>query len=32
MLGDRLPPTAAELTHRGDPYGVSYFVARWDLG
>jgi hypothetical protein len=30
-LGDRLPPTAAELTHRDDPYGVSYFVARWDL-
>ncbi len=31
LLGDRLPPTAAELTHRDDPYGVSYFVARWDL-
>lgn len=32
LLGDRLPPTSAALTHREDPYGVSYIVARWDLG
>lgn len=31
LLGDRLAPTAATLTHRDDPYGVSYLVARWDL-
>lgn len=32
LLGDRLSPVHAELVHREDPYGVSYFVARWDLG
>ena len=32
LLGDRRRPTRAALTHRDDPYGVSYFVARWDLG
>ncbi len=32
LLGDRVGPTHAELTHREDPYGVSYLVARWDLG
>lgn len=32
LLGDRLRPTTAALAHRDDPYGVSYFVARWDLG
>lgn len=31
ILGDRCPPTRAALTHREDPYGVSYLVARWDL-
>ena len=31
LLGDRLRPTTAGLPHRDDPYGVSYFVARWDL-
>jgi hypothetical protein len=31
LLGARRPPTAAALTHRGDPYGVAYVVARWDL-
>jgi hypothetical protein len=31
-LGDRRPPVRAALTHREDPYGVSYLVARWDLG
>jgi len=32
LLGDRRRPAAAALTHREDPYGVSYLVARWDLG
>ena len=32
LLGDRARPTHAALTHREDPYGVSYLVARWDLG
>lgn len=32
LLGVRLRPTRAELLHRADPYGVSYLVARWDLG
>lgn len=32
LLGDRRRPTRAVLTHREDPYGVSYLVARWDLG
>lgn len=31
ILGDRCRPVRAELIHRDDPYGVSYFVARWDL-
>lgn len=25
-------PQSAGLTYRGDPFGVSYFVARWDFG
>jgi len=32
LLGDRVRPIHAALTHREDPYGVSYLVARWDLG
>ena len=32
LLGDRRRPTRARLTHREDPHGVSYLVARWDLG
>lgn len=32
LLGERRRPTAAALTHREDPYGVAYLVARWDLG
>ena len=32
LLGDRCDPVRARLTHREDPYGVSYLVARWDLG
>lgn len=32
LLGGRRPPSHAELRHREDPYGVSYLVARWDLG
>jgi len=32
LLGERLHPTRAALTHREDPFGVSYLVARWDLG
>lgn len=32
LLGERLRPSRAGLTHRDDPYGVSYLVARWDLG
>lgn len=31
LLGDRCGPVRAGLTHREDPYGVSYLVARWDL-
>lgn len=31
LLATRRPPSRAELLHREDPYGVSYFVARWDL-
>ena len=31
ILGDRCDPVRAGLTHRQDPYGVSYLVARWDL-
>ena len=25
-------PEAAGLTYRDDPFGVSYFVARWTVG
>lgn len=32
LLGDRRRPARATLAHREDPYGVSYLVARWDLG
>lgn len=32
LLGDRRRPVRAGLLHREDPYGVSYLVARWDLG
>lgn len=31
LLGGRCRPVRAGLTHREDPYGVSYLVARWDL-
>ena len=31
-LGRRLGVARATLAHREDPFGVSYFVARWDLG
>ena len=32
LLGERCGPVRPRLTHRDDPYGVSYLVARWDLG
>lgn len=32
LLGERRRPVHAALTHREDPYGVSYLVARWNLG
>jgi hypothetical protein len=31
-LGHPDGPGAAELTYRDDPFGVSYFVARWTVG
>jgi hypothetical protein len=31
-LGLSPGPETAELTYRDDPFGVSYFVARWDVG
>lgn len=30
LAGDR--PVEASLDHRDDPFGVSYFVARWTIG
>ncbi|MGH3508926.1 MAG: hypothetical protein ACRDPI_01695 [Nocardioidaceae bacterium] len=31
LLGWLGPPDQAELAYRGDPFGVSYFVARWSF-
>ena len=31
-LGEHLGVAEATLTYRDDPFGVTYLVARWDLG